>query len=207
VCPDLPGQPGLSSATRPHPETEGYAAWLGEVIGRLRAEHPGKRLVVAAHSRGAAVALAGPTDVDALALVSPAGLVSVRPGGAVLRVAVPWALRPTEDRSRALLTLMSGPGAQHDPDLVTWLTLTARESRTTGAPGPLPAGTLARWRDRPVRVLVGQHDCFFPASRVDRAARARLRVRAEVLPGVGHLAVEEASGLVAEHLLVVAPSP
>jgi pimeloyl-ACP methyl ester carboxylesterase len=200
VAADLPGQPGLSSSTRPRPETEGYGRWLGEVVAAVRAAGPVGRLLVVAHSRGAAVALTGPTDVDGLVLVSPAGLVGVRMSGRLLRTAVPWMLRPSEPRSRALLGLMRGPGADPDPALVSWLSLVARDTRSTGAPGPLPATTLDRWRDRPVRVLVGEHDCFFPPSRVAPPA-VRVGASVEVLPGLGHLAVEEDPELVARLVL------
>lgn len=201
VCPDLPGQPGLSGTARPAGESTAYGDWLDAVVAHVRAEHPGRRLVVAGHSRGAAVALSGPTEVDGLMLLSPAGLVRVKVGPAVLRASVPWLLRPTRTRSRALLSLMSGPAWSPDPALVEWMTLCARETRTSGAPGPLPAEVLARWRGRPVRVLVGEHDCFFPASRVSSAARDRLGVEAQVLPGLGHLTVEEAPGLLADRVL------
>lgn len=198
---DLPGQPGLSSAVRPRPETNGYASWLGEVLSWVRAQHPAGRLVMAGHSRGAAVALSGPADVDALVLVSPAGLVDVRVSIPVLRTAVPWVLRPTERRSRALVGLMSGPAAHPDPALTEWLTLVARDSRTTGAPGALPDEVVSRWTGREVRVLVGEHDCFFPPDRVRRAARERLGVEVDVLPALGHLAVEESPELVARLVL------
>ena len=201
VAVDLPGQPGLSSSTRPRPETEGYARWLDEVVSWVRAQYPAERLVVAGHSRGAAVALSGPAEIDSLVLVSPAGLVDVRVSLPVLRTALPWVLRPTERRSRALVELMSGPAAQPDPALAEWLTLVARDSRTTGAPGALPDEVVSRWTGRPVRVLVGEHDCFFPPARVGRAATERLGSPVEVLPGLGHLAVEEDPGLVARLVL------
>ncbi len=209
VCADLPGQPGLSGPDRPAKETEGYAAWLRALVAHVQAEHPGRRLLLAGHSRGAAVALTGPTDVDALVLISPAGLVRVRVGASVLRASVPWALRPTEQRSRALLELMSGPGASVDPaldsTLVEWMTLVSRESRTTGAPGPLPDALVSRWWGRGVRVLVGEHDCFFPARRVTSAARERLGVDTEELAGLGHLVVDEAPLRVAERVLLTPP--
>jgi pimeloyl-ACP methyl ester carboxylesterase len=204
VAADLPGQPGLSSSTRPRPEAEGYGRWLGEVVSTVRAAGPVGRLLVVGHSRGAAVALSGPTEVDALVLVAPAGLTGVRMSGRLLRTAVPWMLRPAEPRSRALLALMSGPGSDPDPDLVSWLTLVARDTRSTGAPGPLPSSVLDRWHGRPVRVLVGEHDCFFPPERVGPPA-ARLGASVEMLHGLGHLAVEEAPELVAA--AVVRPRP
>jgi pimeloyl-ACP methyl ester carboxylesterase len=207
VVADLPGQPGLSSSTRPRPETEGYATWLGEVLARVRADQAGSRLVVVGHSRGAAVALSGPTEVYGLVLLSPAGLVGVRVGVDVLRTALPWMLRPTPARSTALLRLMSGPASTADPELADWLTLVARDSRTTGAPGPLPEELVTRWRGRPVRVLVGEHDCFFPPDRVARAGSERLGVEVEVLPGLGHLAVEEAPERVAQAVVTPRREP
>jgi pimeloyl-ACP methyl ester carboxylesterase len=205
VCPDLPGQPGLSGSDRPTEETEGYAGWLRALLTHVRAERPGRRLVVAAHSRGAAVALSGPTDVDGLVLVSPAGLVRVRVGLDVLRASLPWLLRPTPARSRAVLKLMCGPDTSPDSTLVEWMTLVARNTRTSGAPGPLPKDVLSRWRGSPLRVLVGEHDCFFPASRVRRSARDRLGVETEVLAGLGHLVTDEAPHLVAERVLLSRP--
>lgn len=198
VAPDLPGQPGLSAATRPRQDVAAYGSWMHDVVAWTRAEHPGLPVVVVGHSRGAAVALTGPVDVDALVLVSPAGLVRARVGAAVLKATLPWLVRPTDARSRALLLLMSGPGAHHDPALVSWMTLVARETRTTGAPGPLPDAILSRWSRTHVRVVVGEHDCFFAAERV-RQASTRLGGGAtvEVLDGVGHLSVEEAPGSVA----------
>jgi pimeloyl-ACP methyl ester carboxylesterase len=201
VVADLPGQPGLSSSTRPRPETEGYAGWLEEVVWWVRVHQPAERLVVAGHSRGAAVALSAPADIDSLVLVSPAGIVDVRVSLPVLRTAVPWMMRPTERRSRALLELMSGPAAGVDSALAQWLTLVAQDSRTTGAPGALPDDVVSRWTDRPVRVLVGEHDCFFPPDRVRPAASKRLGSPVDVLPGLGHLAVEEDPELVARLLL------
>jgi pimeloyl-ACP methyl ester carboxylesterase len=197
VAVDLPGQPGLSSSTRPEPETEGYGHWLSEVLASVRDAHGGRRLLVLGNSRGAAVALAGPTDVDELVLLCPAGLVGVRTSRRVIRVATPWLLRPTEPRSRALLGLMSAPGSRPEPALAAWLTLVARDTRSTGAPGPLPTSVLDRWRHRTVRVLPGEHDCFFPPDRVGEAAAQRLGASVELLRGVGHLAVEEAPEQVA----------
>lgn len=200
VAVDLPGQPGLSSSTRPRPEAEGYGAWIAEVLDAVRDRRRPTRLVVVAHSRGAAVALAGPTAVDGLGLVAPAGLTGVRLSGPVLRAALPWMLRPTEARSASLLRLMSSPHTDPDPALVEWMTLVARDTRSTGAPGPLPDRVLDRWRGTSVTVLAGEHDCFFPPERLRRPAAARLGVAVDVLAGVGHLAVEEAPDRVADHL-------
>jgi pimeloyl-ACP methyl ester carboxylesterase len=103
ICPDLPGQPGLSSSTRPRDEEDGYAHWVDEVLTATRDRHPRGELVLAGHSRGAAVALgATPSAVDSSVLISPAGLAGPRTGPRLLRTTVPWMLRPRTERSRAL---------------------------------------------------------------------------------------------------------
>ena len=78
---DLPGQPGLSAANRPQDELAGYAGWVTELIHWVSCWDSRAPILLAGHSRGAAVALsANPDTVDGLALFSPAGLIEcVRP--------------------------------------------------------------------------------------------------------------------------------
>jgi pimeloyl-ACP methyl ester carboxylesterase len=204
---DLPGQPGLSSELRLPDTPEAQRPWLRQVLARLSQD--GGPLILLGHSRGAQVALAAdPETVDGLVLVNPAGLVRATVGPRTLRFALPWLLRPTPARSAALLRMMTGPAAssaQEPADRVTdhagWLTAVARSCRPTGAPPPVPREVTDRWRSTPHRVLVGADDCFFPPHRVVPAVRARLDSEPVVLPGVGHLAVEEATAAVVESAL------
>jgi pimeloyl-ACP methyl ester carboxylesterase len=205
VCADLPGQPGLSAAVRPVNEVTDYARWVGEVVGHLRQQHPQLPLVVVGHSRGAAAALlANPSDVDGLVLVSPAGLTKVRLTPTVLRRSITWLLRPTSARSRRLIDLMAGGSGAELKPLVEWLTLVARCTRTTGAPGPHPAGMVDRWQDRNVQVLVGERDVFFSPARLAAPAR-RLGATLTVAPRAGHLLVDQRPDLVATAVLEVLP--
>ncbi|KGN42231.1 alpha/beta fold hydrolase [Knoellia aerolata] len=198
VCADLPGQPGLSAAGRPPDEVAGYGRWTGEVVRHVRHRHPRARLVLMGHSRGAAAALSvDPPDVDALVLVSPAGLARVRLTPLVLRRSTAWLLRPSPARSRRLVDLMAG--ASGDPGLepmVDWMTVVARCTRTTGAPGPLPSDVLDRWRGRPVRILAGALDVFFRPARLAEAA-VRIGARLDVVEDAGHLLVDQRPDLVA----------
>jgi pimeloyl-ACP methyl ester carboxylesterase len=196
---DLPGQPGLSSPARPHDELTGYARWVRELIAWVRSRHGSERLVLIGHSRGAAVALsADPDTVDGLVLLSPAGLVDVRPSLAMLRATVPWLVRHNELESRRLLAYMSGPGQVPMDEQVEWMSLVARACRTTGAPGALPNADLVRWRGRGVVVAVGDHDVFFASQKLAMACRAELGVDLVVVRGAGHLLVDEEPGRVAE---------
>lgn len=196
---DLPGQPGLSAPNRPSDELVGYASWITDVLSWVRVRHPGSRTVLTGHSRGAAVALSSaPDEVHGLALLSPAGLIPARPSVAMLQATLPWLLRRGDDGSRRLLTYMSGPGHQPAADQVEWMTLLARTTRTTGAPGPLPAGTVSGWRGRNVRILVGAHDAFFPLERLKPRARSLLGLDPVVVPGAGHLVTQEAPSVVTQ---------
>lgn len=202
VCADLPGQPGLSAAGRPADETAGYARWVGEVLAHVSGIAPEVPPVLVGHSRGAAVALsADPEAVQGLLLLSPAGLARVRVTPAVLVRSIAWLVRPSTRRSRRLVDLMAGrTGGSDGLEPVTdWMTLVARRTRTTGAPGPLPAGVLDRWRGRRVRVLVGGHDVFFPPARIAGPAREHLGAAVEVVDAAGHLLVDQEPALVAQH--------
>ncbi len=202
VCPDLPGQPGLSAARRPPDETLGYAAWVSEVIEESRGSG---RVVVMGHSRGAAAALlAEPDTVHALILLSPAGLARVRLTPSMLVRSVTWLLRPTRRRSARLVELMAGGDSGNDLDLVVdWMTLVARSTRTTGAPGPLDADVVDRWRGRQVRVLTGERDIFFPPRRLAGPAREHLGQGVESVPDVGHLLVDQRPDAAAAALAAV----
>lgn len=196
---DLPGQPGLSAADRPADEHSGYAGWVMELIDWVAGGDGGARILLAGHSRGAAVALSANADtVHGLALFSPAGLISVRPTLTMLRSTMPWLVRRGTADARRLLDYMSGPGRAPADDLVEWMTIVARACRTTGAPGPLPDSDLVRWKGHNVRVAVGDHDVFFPIAKLHEACRAKLGLEPLVVPNAGHLLVDEEPDLSAD---------
>ena len=199
ICIYLPGQPGLSAAKRPHPELSGYAAWLSDLIAWVRERHAHGRIVLAGHSRGAAVALsAEPDSVQGLILLAPAGLTEVRASIAMLRATLPWLMRRNSAGARRLLEYMSGLAHTAEDDLVEWMTLVARTCRPTGAPGPLPDDTLLRWKGRQVLVVVGERDVFFPITELREPCRSKLGREPLVIPGAGHLLLDERPVLVTE---------
>lgn len=203
---DLPGQPGLSTARRPSQTPGAHAQWVSQLLHQLPLAEV-DAVVLVGHSRGAHIALcADPHEIDALVLLNPAGLTRVSTGPGVLRIAVPWILRPTPTRSRAMVQLMSGSGHEPDPVLVTWFTMVATLCRTTGAPGPLPGWFTERWRAGAVVALTGDEDCFFPPDKLAPAVRRRLGKRLEVLTGVGHLSADEAPDDIVQCVLRVLPA-
>jgi pimeloyl-ACP methyl ester carboxylesterase len=194
VVADLPGQPGLSDGTRPPGDRlAAYGSWADQVVDEVR----GSRLVLVGHSLGAAVALAAtPGAADGLLLVDPAGLIRLRVGVSTLRATLAWWARPTPARSARLLDHMHAAGHHASELHVEWMTLVARHTRTAGAPGPLPADCIQRWRKVPRTVLCGAQDCFLPVRPLEQAVRDRLGVELRVLDDAGHLATEDQPGAI-----------
>jgi pimeloyl-ACP methyl ester carboxylesterase len=193
VLVDLPGQPGLSSGMRPAgPRMDAYGAWVGEVIEYVRRWSGARTLTLVGHSLGGAVALAAPTaDVAAIVLVDPAGFAPVRVSPAVLLSTLSWLLIPSGRTSSGLLRHMLAADRRPQPTLVEWMSLVARHTRPAGAPGPLAVGVTSRWRQTPRAVLSGQRDCFLDPVGLGRAVEERFGVPLKVLPGLGHLSVED----------------
>ena len=136
--------------------------------------------------------------MDGLALFSPGGLIGVRPTLQMLRSTVPWLVRRDTVGASRLLDYLSGSGRVPSADLVDWMTLVARACRTTGGPAPLPDADLGRWQGHNVRVALGDHDVFFPSAKLREACRAKLDQELFVVPGTGHLLVDEQPELAAE---------
>jgi pimeloyl-ACP methyl ester carboxylesterase len=189
VVADVPGQPGLSAATRPTGNRlPAYGVWVDEVVAHLQAD----RVVLAGHSLGAAITLAaGTSGIAGLLLLDPGGLVRLRVSPAVLRATLPWLLWPTPARSARLLRRMHGTGWQPSAAHIEWMTLAARHTRSTLAPPPLPASSLRRWQAIPRAVLTGERDCFLPVESLQTAVREKLATSLQVLQRAGHLTPDE----------------
>ncbi|MER0485021.1 alpha/beta fold hydrolase [Streptomyces sp. Edi2] len=194
---DVPGQPGLSSGERglSRGRLSWYGAWLSEVIEK----HSSGPVSVMGHSFGAGIALSsGSPRIDRLVLVSPGGLTKLRLTPTVLAASAAWFLRPTPTHSARLLRAMLAPGRRPREELVHWMTLVARHSRSSGAPGAaaLPARAISRL------AVTGEHDVFLPPRRLGPAVRAALGADLGVIPGTGHLVVEECPGYLATLLKI-----
>jgi pimeloyl-ACP methyl ester carboxylesterase len=181
------------------------AEWLTGVLDGLGVA----RAVLLGHSLGGHVALetalAAPARVAGLVLVAPLGFSTIARLRA-LRLATPAALAPilpylaTRAAVRVGLVSSYGPGRgpterdideywapTADPALAQAVRLIAHAS--DWAPGT--AERLARVRC-PVHLLLGDHDNLIAPDAVRPVAAALPCVTLEVLPGVGHVVVDEA---------------
>ncbi|GAA2245368.1 alpha/beta fold hydrolase [Streptomyces amakusaensis] len=186
LLPDIPGQPGLSSGERGPAagRMSWYGTWLSEVIEQT-ATGP---VTVMGHSFGAAIALSSTSSrIERMILVSPGGLTRLSVPPRLLAASAAWFLRPTAASSRGLLRAMHVPGRQPREELVEWMTLVARHSRSSGAPAMAEPSRSTY----PRQVVSGAHDVFLPADRLRRAVRTRLGLKLDVMAEAGHLLVEE----------------
>ncbi len=187
VLVDVPGQPGLSDGHRDPPQrtTEWYGRWFHEV---LRQVTPGP-VVVMGHSYGGAIAMSSTSPlIGGRLLVSTAGLSRLRISVPILVAAGAWAVFPRSSTSARLLRLMLAPGHQPRPALVEWMTLVAEHCRSSGSPSKVPP----RRTEAPTAVAVGAHDVFLPPAALQSVVRERFGGELTVVPGSGHLVVEEA---------------
>ncbi|WP_433556546.1 alpha/beta fold hydrolase [Pseudonocardia xinjiangensis] len=184
--PDVPGQPGLSDGNRPpaRGRLSWYGRWLTEVLGQLE----DSSITVVGHSLGAAIALASDsTRADRQVLVSPGGLTRLAITPRVLTTSIVWSVRRRPIDSARLLQTMHGPTHSPRPELTEWMTLVARNVRSSADPGRV---TVTR-RDVDRIAVTGEHDVFLPPVRLAPATRHALGVELHVIPAAGHLVVDE----------------
>ncbi|SDL22740.1 Pimeloyl-ACP methyl ester carboxylesterase [Glycomyces sambucus] len=195
---DMPGQPGLSTGERPRRPLapRPYAqSWYGETLSKILKLTAVRDAVVVGNSLGAAIALSCDSPcIAARVLSSPGGIVPLRTDPLLMRRSLAWLASPSPERTRALLDLFCAPGSAPAPTTVEWMALVARYCRTTLAPAPLRSADLQRWRGTPLVAAVGEHDRFLPADRLAPAVESAFGRELRILPGVGHLAVEERPG-------------
>lgn len=186
---DMPGQPGLASGERP---AKPLRSWYGSMLAGVLDAVDARDVVVVGNSLGAAMALACESErIAARVLYSPGGIVPLRTDALLVRRSAEWLLRPSPERARRLLELFVAPGSSPSESVVAWMDLVARYCRTTLAPPPLGAESLARWRGTPLVAATGEYDRFLPPDRLAPVVESMFERRLRVLPGVGHLAVEE----------------
>jgi len=170
-APDLVGQPGRSSQTRPSPKGDGHAFWVEDVLDSLGLRH----VPLLGLSYGAGLAIRtmslAPERVSRAALVSPAAMAAGPIPRMLFDVALPmllYRLRPTRERLlRAARPILIEP-----EDLaVRQLGAIYQNVRLdTGLPRMATEEELRGFRE-PVAVFASEDDVFFPARAILPRAR------------------------------------
>jgi pimeloyl-ACP methyl ester carboxylesterase len=203
-APDIVGQPGRSSQTRPSSKGDGHALWMEDVLDGLGLDEP---VPLTGFSYGAGVAIRtvghAPERVSRMALVSPAGIAA----GPILRVlaavALPmllYRLRPTEGRLlRAARPILTEP---EDLAVRQLGAIYRRVKLDVGLPRMATDEELRSFGG-PVAVFASEQDAFFPARLVlPRASEIFTELaRAECLIGCRHVPSEVALERVNEDIL------
>ncbi|HEY6711539.1 MAG TPA: alpha/beta fold hydrolase [Rubrobacter sp.] len=188
-APDLVGQPGRSSQTRPSPKGDGHAWWVEDVLDGLGL----RRVPLLGLSYGAGLAIRtmglAPERISRAALFSPAAVAAGPIPRILFEVALPmllYRLRPTRERLlRAASPILTEPA-----DLaVRQLGAIYRYVRLdAGLPRMATEEELRGFGD-PVAVFASQDDVFFPARAVLPRARQLFSnlVHARCLWGCRHV--------------------
>lgn len=203
VALDVPGQPGLSSGTRdPAGGIRWYGEWLDAAVEQVVPTLPGpsgRPVVLLGHSFGGAVVLASRRQGVFRLVASTGGLCRLRLTPAVLLAFVRWTVRPSRASSRGILTPMLAKGGVPRPELVEWMTLVGRHTRTSTSPDHVEQPS---WRGA-VLAVSGAQDVFLPPARLGPAVRRALGVELSIVDQAGHLIVEEAAGRLRELVQVL----
>jgi magnesium chelatase accessory protein len=213
VAPDLPGHGFTERPPSSQMSLPGMAHALGALIKVLGVEAS----LVAGHSAGAAILARCHLDgsMRAAKLISLNGallpLVGL-PGHIFAPIArvlamvpgVPWFFARHGADKRTVERLLRDTGSRVDPEAVEFY------GRLVRCPGHVAAalGMMAHWDlaalerslkrlDLPVVLMAGANDRTVPAEDARRAAEILPQARVVELPGLGHLAHEEAPELVA----------
>jgi len=176
-APDLVGQPGRSSQTRPSPKGDGHAFWVEDVLDGLGL----RRVPLLGLSYGAGLAIRtmglAPERVSRAALVSPAAVAAGPIPRMLSEVALPmllYRLRPTRESllraARPILTEPEDLAVRQLGAIYQYVRL------DTGLPGWRPRKSFEasenRWRCSPPRMTYSsppgqssrERDSFFPTS-------------------------------------------
>jgi pimeloyl-ACP methyl ester carboxylesterase len=187
---DIIGEPGRSAPVRLPWKGRGYADWLSDVLDGLGLEQT--RLIGLSQGGWIALdfAIAYAERVDKLVLLSPAGVTRDRLTF-VLR-AIPLLL--LGQRGKRIISRIVAGGQPLDPEALAFVDAMMAHVRPRTDPAPLFSDDELARLSMPVLLVGGDKD----AIRDCRAIAARLhehlpRLRAEILPGMGHVLVDLAA--------------
>ncbi len=189
-APDILGQPGKSSSTRPEREGDGFPLWLVEVLNGLGLD----KTPILGTSFGAwlgmKLATLAPERISHGIFFVPAGLAPVR---LALRMhflsnmPLYWA-RPTQKRLLKLVLPLCSPGATPEEALVELMGLSFRYVKQKAAPFQVFTREDLQGYNAPTLVMAGEKDLFYHAEKlIQHAGHVMPHAELEIVPRAGHL--------------------
>jgi pimeloyl-ACP methyl ester carboxylesterase len=200
--PDIVGHAGKSAAVRPSPAGSTFPDWVADVLDGLGLVH----VTVMGISGGGWLTLKSAaylTDrVDKAVAINPDGLARLRLNK--MWPVIPGMLWRSEASVRRFVRVWAAAGeepSQKLDDFVQGMMSITADFKTQNNPGLIPDAELQRI-SCPTCLLVGEHDLFHPTKGMARAKRLIPGLAmAEILPGTGHILLEEPMKVVGEKVM------
>jgi pimeloyl-ACP methyl ester carboxylesterase len=182
---DIPGEPGLSTPSRPALASDGYARWLGEVLDALGVD----RASIVGTSLGgwiaADFATRHPDRVQRLALITPSGIGRQKVGMLLLALL----LLLFGHRGREItMRLVLGPAANALGDMGDYVLLIHQHFRPRREKIPRFTDKALTRLTMPVLAVVGGKDALLDSTGTKRRLEHNApHATVELLPDAGHL--------------------
>ena len=192
-APDIIGQPGRSSQSRPSAKGDGHARWLADVLDSLGLQRAA--FVGVSYGAGLILRLAGlaPGRVDRAVLASPAGVAAGPIWPMVRDVALPMLVYRASPNRERLLRAAQPLLTELEEPYVRQLGAVYRHVRLDrNLPRAATREELSSYKGSTL-LFAAENDLFFPAERVIRRAREIIpNLETETLPGCRHVPSRQA---------------
>jgi pimeloyl-ACP methyl ester carboxylesterase len=187
-APDTIGHPGKSAQIRLPSHDQSYAQWLSDVLDGLG--HQSAAFIGGSFGAGIVLQMAvyAPQRITKMALVVPAGLVSVPFTSMVFKVGLPYLIYRLFPRSKQLHKATQWMGDSIEDDVMELIEAVFQHVRVEPEmPRPVTKAELAAF-SAPTLVIAAQMDAMFPGDAVvKRAVDVISNLReAECLKGASH---------------------
>ena len=198
--PDIIGQPGKSTPSRPSSKRDGHARWMEEVLDGLGIRRA--PFVGISYGAGITLRIAGhsPGRVSGAVLVSPSGLVGGSIPRMLIEVALPMLVYRLSPNSNRLRKSTSPLLTEEDEDLTRQIGAVYRRVKLdSDLPRKATAEELEDFGS-PALVFAAENDIFFPGEAALERAKEVIPnlVSAELLRGCRHIPSGEAFALINE---------
>ncbi|HLN64610.1 MAG TPA: alpha/beta hydrolase [Symbiobacteriaceae bacterium] len=203
---DIPGDPNLSEPSAPFRSRSDCTAWLSDVLDGLKIDRPHLGGISYGGWQALNYALAVPDRLKSLMLFAPAASLAKFRLAFFLHFIGPM-LVPTRKMVHRTFRWLVAPGHAFPQWLEELMFLAVKHYRFTKGgifPSVYPDEELRSLRV-PTLLLLGEHEVIYdPKQALDRATRLIPSLRAELIPGAGHVLIMEqpeiVNGLITDFL-------